>query len=137
MSRTPRFALKMPVVPEHDIQRSIVRVLRLELGREGAVNADGVLWFSVDHATSEWSVVGERSGRGVVPGIPDMVILWMGRAYWCELKTKAGALDGQQKPMMGSLIMAGCRVAVATDVDEFMRILDTWEIPRRRRVKLA
>jgi hypothetical protein len=39
--------------------------------------------------------------------------------------------------MAATLLLSGCRIGVACDSDDVLRCLDTWGIPRKRRVKVA
>jgi hypothetical protein len=135
--RAPHFALTAPVVPEHSIQRTVAGVLRLEIGPEAKISAEGVTWFSIDHANNHGEVPGIRVGRGIPPGIWDMLVLYQGRAHWIELKSRDGIVSDPQRSMAATLLLSGCRIGVARDSDEVLRCLDEWQIPRRHRVKVA
>jgi hypothetical protein len=136
-ARHPRFALTGPVVPEASIQRTVAGVLRLELGPEGRISDAGVTWFAIDHATGDYATLGMRAGRGIPSGIFDMVVLYQGRAFWLELKRRDGVLDGDQRTMAATLLLSGCRIGVARDEGEVLACLDEWNIPRKRRVRVA
>jgi hypothetical protein len=136
MSRAPRLKLTEPVVPEHSIQRTVASVLRLEIGLEGKISGDGVTWFSIDHAGPP-ELLGMRSGRGIPDGIFDMVVLYQGRAFWIELKSRDGTVSPPQRSMAATLLLSGCRIGVARDERDVLALLDAWELPRRRRVKVA
>ena len=126
----------MRVVPEHAEQRSIVSTMRLEIGPEAKVSDAGVCWFSIDHAYIPRK--GEpdlRVGRGIPLGIFDMLVLYQGRANWIELKSRDGEVSDPQRSMAASLLLSGCRIAVARDAGEVLTALDTWQIPRKRRVR--
>ena len=43
-------ARRLPVA-EHPLQRQIADALRLELAPPGKVSCDGVVWWSIDHAS--------------------------------------------------------------------------------------
>jgi hypothetical protein len=127
MSARRQYALIAPVVPEHAEQRVIAKVLRLEIGPEAKPSEHGVTWFSIDHANN----------HDQVPGIFDMVVLYQGRAYWIELKSRDGVLSDPQRSMAATLLLSGCRIGVASDSDDVLRCLDEWGVPRRRRVRVA
>jgi hypothetical protein len=137
MTARRQYALIAPVVAEHDEQRVIAKVLRLEVGPEAKPSEHGVTWFSIDHANNHDQVPGIRVGRGIPPGIFDMVVLYQGRAYWIELKSRDGVLSDPQRSMAATLLLSGCRIGVACDSDDVLRCLDEWQIPRRRRVRVA
>jgi hypothetical protein len=137
MSARRQYALTMPVVPEHSIQRTVAGVLRLEIGPEAKISEQGVTWFSIDHANHHGEVPGARVGRGIPPGIFDMVVLYQGRAFWIELKSRDGIVSDPQRSMAATLLLSGCRIGVARDVDEVLACIDAWGVPRKRRVKVA
>jgi len=133
-----RLKLVEPVIPEHAIQRSIASTLRLEIGPEAKVSDAGVCWFCIDHAYIPRK--GEpdiRTGRGIPQGIWDMLVLYQGRANWIELKSRDGAVSDPQRSMAASLLLSGCRIAIARDAGEVLTALDTWQIPRRHRVRFT
>ena len=79
-----------PVIREPALHREIAQVLRLEVAAPGYITSDGVVWWSVDIAAYAGVAPGLRTARGVIAGIPDVIIFWAGRAFFVELK----ALDG-------------------------------------------
>jgi hypothetical protein len=137
VARHPRFALTGPVVPEHAEQRALNKVLTMEIAPAGHVSREGVCWFSIDMSNSYDEVPGIRQGRGVVAGVPDVLFLHQGRAFWCELKSRDGAVSDPQRSMAASLLLSGCRIGVATSVDDVLIALDAWGVPRKRMFKVA
>jgi len=137
MTRPRPFKLTSPKKGEHAEQRTVTGVMRLEVGPEAKVSEHGVTWFCIDHANNHGEVPGIRVGRGIPPGIFDMVLLYQGRAFWIELKSRDGALSDPQRSMAATLLLSGCRIGVARDVEEVLACMDAWQIPRRHRVKLA
>ena len=119
--------------PEHAIQKRIAGVLRMEIGLEAHISPHGVTWFSIDHAGPQPYT---RAGRGVPAGIWDMLVLYQGRAFWVELKSRDGMVSDPQRSMAATLLLSGCRIAVACDEGDVLRALDEWQIPRSHRVKL-
>jgi len=131
------FRLTAPVVPEHGIQRRIASVLRIEIGAEAKISEHGVTWFCIDHANHHGEVPGIRVGRGIPPGIFDMLVLYQGRAFWIELKSRNGMVSDPQRSMAATLLLSGCRIGIARDETEALSCLDEWGIPRKHRVKVA
>ena len=131
------FRLTAPVVPEHGIQRRIASVLRIEIGAEAKISEHGVTWFCIDHANHHGEVPGIRVGRGIPPGIFDMLVLYQGRAFWIELKSRNGMVSDPQRSMAATLLLSGCRIGIALDESEVLSCLDEWGIPRKHRVKVA
>jgi hypothetical protein len=132
-----RFRLATAPVAEHPIQRSIASVLSVELAPPGKLSREGVCWYAIDHAGYMGAVPGARLGRGVVAGIYDLMILWRGRAHVIEVKTDAGELSVDQQMIGTAVLAAGGRIGVARSADEALILLDTWGVPRARRVRIA
>jgi hypothetical protein len=121
---------ELPPQPEHDLQRALKRALSMELAPPGEVSDRGVVWWSVDHAHYA-GVPGTRVGRGVIAGQPDILVVWEGRAFFIELKRKHGVLSEPQRSLLISLFAASCQCGVATSIDQVLRLLDVWGVPRR------
>lgn len=132
-----RFRLTAPVVREHPIQKQICDVLRLELAPPGKVSKHGVVWWCVDHANYAGEVPGIRIGRGIVAGIPDILVLYFGAAFMIEIKTIDGEVSDAQRGVLTAVLAARGRVAIARDATEVLKIFDYWQIPRARRVREA
>jgi hypothetical protein len=131
-----RFRLQAPVASEHQQQRQVTDVMRLEICREGHLSPHGVCWFSIDMAHFA-GVPGTRIARGICAGVPDMVLIWKGRVYWIEIKTDRGVLSDDQRAMCAALVLSGSHYAVVRDADELLACIDEWQIPRNRRVRVA
>jgi hypothetical protein len=131
------YRLTAPIVREHPRQKQIADVLRLEIAPPGKVSRHGVVWWCVDHANYAGEVPGIRIGRGIIAGIPDLLLLHMGAAFLIEIKTEDGTVSDAQQGVLTAVLAARGRVAVARDANEVIGILDYWKIPRARRVKEA
>jgi hypothetical protein len=136
MPRKP-FRLTAPIVPEHPLQKQIADTLRIEIAPPGKVSKRGVVWWAIDHANYAGEVPGVRIGRGIIAGIPDTFILFVGRAYLIEIKTEDGALSDAQQSVGAAVIVGGGRLGVARNADEVLALIDAWEIPRANRIKIA
>jgi VRR-NUC domain-containing protein len=134
--RRAPYRLTAPAASEHQSQRTVTDVLRLEVCREGHVSAHGVCWFSIDMAHYA-GVPGTRVARGICAGVPDVVVLYRGAATWIELKADGGSLSDDQRAMCAALLQAGCRYAVARDERDVLAVLDAAGIPRAHRVRIA
>jgi len=71
------------------------------------VSRDGVVWWSVDHASYAGTAPGVRVGRGTVAGVPDLFVLHRGIAHMIEIKTPAGVLSDPQQSVMSAVLVAG------------------------------
>ena len=73
---------------EHPLQRQIADALRLEIAPLGKVSRDGVVWWSVDHASYAGTAPGARIGRGIVAGVPDLFVLPMALRTWSRSRRR-------------------------------------------------
>ena len=135
-SRAPAFRLSAPIVREHPRQRQIADLLRRAIGAPGKVSKDGVTWFSIDHAAAFGDLPSTFLGRGIIAGIPDLVVLHRGRAHWIEVKADDGVLEPWQQAVATAILLSGCPLAIARDAFEVLDLLDRWEIPYRKGMKI-
>jgi len=138
MVRARSYRLTAPEPVEHSVQAAICRTLGLEICAPGKLSKAGVTWFCVDHSNYGGEVPGARLGRGIIAGIPDLLLLFKGRSYFIEIKRAyTGSLSGPQQWLLPVLAAAGSRIGVARDVPETLALLDEWQIPRAKRVRIA
>lgn len=137
MARARPFRLTAPHVPEHAIQKAIAQTLAIEIAPAGKVSRHGVCWWCVDHANFAGEVPGLRIGRGIVAGLPDLFLLWAGDAFFIELKADGGQLSEPQRAVLPALLLAGGRAGVARCVEDVLRLIDAWRIPRNGRTRIA
>jgi len=81
-----------------------------------------------------YAVAAELQRQGMRAGIPDYCILYAGRAYWIELKSKRGSISEAQKRVHRELRNAGCEVVVARSIAEVALALEGWNIPCSARI---
>lgn len=134
---TKRFALTAPVTREGPIHRQIADALRLELAAPGKVSRQGVTWWSVDMAAYAGNAPGIRTARGCIAGVPDIIIVWRGRAHFIEVKAIDGVVSLPQQSVATAILCASGEVGFARDATEAIALLDQWGIPRNRRVREA
>jgi hypothetical protein len=110
--------------PEAGIQRAVIQHLRIR----GAVGL-----FAFHPANGGYRTPVEAAifkGLGVVPGVPDVVIVHRGRVYGLELKADGGKLTTIQTEVHEKLMAAGAEVATACGIDEALHQLDQWGLLR-------
>jgi hypothetical protein len=71
-------------------------------------------------------------GLGVVPGIPDIFLLYRSRLHGLELKAEGGRLSPAQVSAHDKLREAGAIIEVATGIDEAIDTLERWDMLRGR-----
>ncbi len=79
-----------------------------------------------------------RRGRiGLKLGVPDILIVYSGRAYWIELKGPRGVLSTAQKRTFPALFAAGCEALTRRSLDEVIDLLRVWGIPINPAVRIT
>jgi hypothetical protein len=131
------YRLVAPVVREHPSQVTICKVLTMECAPAGKVSEHGVCWFAIDHANFGGEIPGVRIGRGIVAGVADLFLLFRGITHFIEIKAADGQLSDHQRSVAAAVIAAQGRVGVARDWREVLACLDTWQIPRKHRIREA
>lgn len=102
--------------PEQRLQRQIVGYLSWALAPPA--------WFSSFPAGGGGEMRGMiLKGMGLKPGVPDLLLVHDGRAYWAELKAPKGVVSDAQKATHEALQRAKCPVAVVRSLDEFRALL--------------
>ncbi|NKC30187.1 VRR-NUC domain-containing protein [Falsiroseomonas selenitidurans] len=111
---------------ERQEQRAILRWLALVLPA-GAV----VLHVPNEEASGSAARGKALLGDGVLPGCPDLCVVWQGRAHWIEVKRRGrrAALRATQEEAHRRLALAGCPVGVATGPEEADALLREWGVP--------
>lgn len=61
----------------------------------------------------------QAKAKGVVPGIPDVILIWKGRAYAWEFKTPIGRVSPAQEDVHAAWQLQGIGVQVVRSVEEF------------------
>jgi len=108
---------------EVHVQKAIVDYLRLAL-------EPPAFFFAIAHAGG-----GKRAtpkAPGFVSGIPDLLIVYGGRAHFIEVKRPGGKLSPAQKLAISGLRAAGADCAVVESVEDVQALLSLWVIPHRR-----
>lgn len=110
--------------PEQDFQISLVRDLRRILSPEVFLTA-----FPAGGG-------GERRGKflkatGLVSGVPDLLLIYKGHAYWLELKAPGRGRSTAQIVTAELLDDAGSPTWIARSLDEALNALEVWNIPTR------
>jgi hypothetical protein len=121
-SATRESVSPFPVDPrkECDIHRDIVAMIATEA-------KPGVIAFHVPNGG--WRKLTEAKrlkAQGVLPGIPDLIVLFECRSFGLEVKTAKGSLSGSQKLMRQRFARAGIEFEVARSVAEARHHLRSW-----------
>lgn len=116
---------------EHELQQSVAQYLALTLPPEAFCTA-------IDHGAGKMSAISGalRKARGVVKGIPDIVIIWDHKCLWIELKTLTGRLSDDQRIVRDKILAAGFDWSLARSLVEVEMALHSAGIPTRARVSL-
>ncbi|MCC7047180.1 MAG: VRR-NUC domain-containing protein [Alphaproteobacteria bacterium] len=69
---------------------------------------------------------GINTGMGVVPGVPDVILIHNSKCYAIELKTERGKLSDEQSKTISNMMVAGAQCAVAFGLDDALARLESW-----------
>lgn len=112
--------------PEQALQKSVIQYLDTVL--------PATAWaFHVPNGGGRSKIeAGILKAMGVRPGIPDLCIVWQGRAHWIELKAGKGKPSDAQNAAAGRLAQCGCPpVLLARSLDDVATCLRAFGIPTR------
>jgi hypothetical protein len=113
---------------EEKLQRDVLAFLHLALPTDAIV-------FAIPNGGLRSKKVAQRlSGQGVKAGIPDLQVIWRGRAYFIELKTASGRQSVQQRHMANTLHYCGAHVMLCRSLGDVERSLREATIPLRASV---
>lgn len=109
--------------PEDALQRAMVDYLDLALPPDA-------LCFAIPNGGKRSKVVAAILKRtGVKAGIPDLCIVWRGRAVFLELKAARGHLSAEQREMHRKLTFCGCEVWTVRSVEQAEYLLRSLQMP--------
>ena len=116
--------------PEAAIQRAIATYLSKVLPADAWFTA---IAHGVRHGDGEdaWLRGAISKGMGTKAGVPDILLLYQGRAFFGEVKAPAGSLTEAQRGAHSAITAGGCPVAVWRSVDDARASLAAWGIPTR------
>ena len=88
---------------------------------------DGALWFHCPNGGHRNRVVAAKlKAQGVKRGVPDVIILWEGRAHFIELKAPRGRLTPEQRAFRDNVHAQGCPWFVCWSFQEVADICEAW-----------
>jgi len=112
--------------PEAQIQRAVMAHIR-------ARGVPGL--FAFHPANGGWRSKIEAAilkGQGVVPGVPDVILIHDGRTYGLEIKAPGGRISENQIAAHSAMTQAGAYVCVAEGLDRAIAALEAWGLLRGR-----
>ena len=120
---------KRPIVPERVLHAQVADYL------DRALPLDA--WWTTFPAGGGGKIRGRNLKRvGLKAGVPDVLIVYQGRAHWIELKGLKGKLSREQHDTIAWLSRAGCDFpCVCRNLDNVEFALNAWSIPLRARFK--
>jgi hypothetical protein len=90
-----------------------------------------VWWHTPSGGSRHKAEAANLQKMGTKRGLPDLLLLHAGVLHALELKNgKAGRVSPAQSEMLIALAKAGCRTAVARDLDEALHVLEHWDLIR-------
>lgn len=107
-------------ITEEQLHRQVAEYLNWSI-------AEDAVWFHpANGGARSKGEAGRLRAIGVKAGVPDIVIVWRGRAHFIELKTAAGRVSDAQHEMHSRLMLAGAVVTICRsleEVEQFIRVI--------------
>jgi hypothetical protein len=112
--------------PEQQIQRAVLEHLAWR-------GVPGLWWCHVPNGGYRTAVEATIfKSLGLIPGVPDLLLVHGGRLYALELKVESGRLSPTQVETHERMRQAGAIVATAQGIDEALAWLELWQLVRRK-----
>lgn len=110
---------------EGPVQRAVINYLRLAL--PGAL---------ITHTANEVAArggdvrraIGKAKSLGMMPGWPDLTVVWRGHIIFFEVKGPGGTLTDAQRSVADAMASHGAKWAVVRSIDEAKARLEEWAI---------
>lgn len=113
---------------EQTLQRDCIDFLR-------QCAPDGLAWTAINPVPAKSkAVAGISKAMGMRAGIPDLLVVWKGRAIFVEFKAAGGSLSPAQRDCHAGLMLAGALVHTVKSLDEFIDFIITVGVPIRARI---
>ena len=116
---------------------------RARVDREGPVHIACLNWLRgslpgalVHHSPNEMSITADRISKaiaqskskklGMVPGFPDLLVLWQGHAWFIEVKAPGGRLTEKQQAVGLDIAANGHRFGVVWSLEDCQALVREW-----------
>ena len=96
---------------------------------------DATAWHTPNGGSRNKIEAAKLKRQGVTAGVADWLILYRGRLYCIELKTRKGRLSPVQKSWSETILNAGSAAyEVCRSLEEIQDCLMRWQIPMKARL---
>jgi hypothetical protein len=76
-------------------------------------------------------IVAKLKWLGLLPGVPDLCLVWPGDWGMIEVKSEDGTLSDAQRDLHPILRSLGVRLAICRSVADLIQTLTEWAVPTR------
>lgn len=127
-SRSLLLEAKPRAHPEDDLQRGVVRFLKL------ALPGDAFYFHIPNGGPRHGKARAILTGMGLRAGVPDLCVIHRGHAHFIELKAPGGYPSAVQRQVMRRLIYCGADVCACRSVPDVEAALRSAGVPLRATV---
>lgn len=99
-----------------------------------ALPADCLYWHTPNGARVRPGVAKKMKAFGVLSGVPDFIILYGGKTFFLELKSKNGVLSKEQRDFRDMVMAQGFDWKLARNQTEVELAISAFGIPTSARV---
>ena len=112
---------------EFKLQKAVCQYLRWAL-------PSTAFFFSIPNGGLRHTRVAQKlAATGCVAGVPDLQVVFKGRALFLELKVPKGAISMVQRQVHNRLAQAEADVRVCRSIDDVEAALKAWGVPLQAR----
>ena len=119
---------RKPVQREQALHRTVADYLRAVLPADAA-------WTTFPAGGGGAARGGQLKVIGLIPGWPDIQILYRGRFLGIELKAEKGRVSADQDACMKRIVTAGGTWALCRSIEDVERTLIAFGVPLRGKIK--
>ena len=116
-----------PTLSEAALHKAVAKYLAYALPKDA-------VFTTIGHGGGGKVRGAQLKARGLLPGFPDILILWQGDAFCIELKSAKGRLSKEQEAVHDRLMVAGCFVETCRSIEEVDLQLFLWGMKPRARL---
>lgn len=111
--------------PEQEIHKAVVDHLNVR-------GLPDVFWFHCPNGGKRNMIEAKIfKALGVLPGVPDIILIHHGKTFGLELKAEKGRIQPSQRLALARMENAGAKTAVVHSLDEALITLEFWGVLRR------
>lgn len=128
-----RAAIAQRLMPRASPEFTLVHAPAVQL-LSAILPPEAIVFHCANGSKRSKAEAGKLKAMGVLPGIPDLFILWSGRLHGIEFKAGRGSVSKAQRELWVKMAEQGCPVCVCRCIEDVVSAVASWGIPMRGRL---